>query len=170
MAKKAKITVHPSFEIGEISDELFSAFLEPIGTMVNGTMFNPKHPTADEQGFRTDVINALKATGLPAVRLPGGNFVSAWQWKDSIGPKSERKVHLDPAWYQVITNEVGHDEYLQWAEKIGARSLYTVNMGTGRTQDAMDCVEYTNFPGGTYWSDLRIKNGHEKPYGVKTWY
>ncbi len=90
MAKKAKITVHPSFEIGEISDELFSAFLEPIGTMVNGTMFNPKHPTADEQGFRTDVINALKKTGLPAVRLPGGNFVSAWQWKDSIGPKSER--------------------------------------------------------------------------------
>ena len=49
MAKAAKITVHPSFEIGEISERMFSAFLEPIGTMVNGTMFNPKHPTADEQ-------------------------------------------------------------------------------------------------------------------------
>ena len=101
----AKITVHPSFEVGEISNRLFAAFLEPIGTMVNGFMYNPKHPTADEQGFRTDVINALKATGLPAVRLPGGNFVSAWQWKDSIGPKSERKVHLDPAWYQFIPND-----------------------------------------------------------------
>ena len=170
MGKKATITVHPDFAIGEISNQLFSAFLEPIGTMVNGTMYNPKHPTADEQGFRTDVINALKATGLPAVRLPGGNFVSAWQWKDSIGPKSERKVHLDPAWYQYITNEVGHDEYLQWAEKIGTEPLYTVNMGTGRTQDAMDLIEYTNHEGGTYWSDLRRKNGHEKPYGVKTWY
>ena len=91
MAKKAKITVHPEFQIGEISERLFSAFLEPIGTMVNGTMFNPKHPTADEQGFRTDFIEGLKGTGLPAVRLPGGNFVSAWQWKDSIGPKSERR-------------------------------------------------------------------------------
>ncbi|MBO4280596.1 MAG: alpha-L-arabinofuranosidase, partial [Lachnospiraceae bacterium] len=170
MGKKATITVHPNFAIGEISSQLFSAFLEPIGTMVNGTMFNPKHPTADEQGFRTDFINALKATGLPAVRLPGGNFVSAWQWKDSIGPKSERKVHLDPAWYQYITNEVGHDEYLQWAEKVGTEPLYTVNMGTGRTQDAMDLIEYTNHEGGTYWSDLRRKNGHEKPYGVKTWY
>ncbi|MBO7650362.1 MAG: alpha-L-arabinofuranosidase [Lachnospiraceae bacterium] len=170
MGKKATITVHPNFEIGEISNRLFSAFLEPIGTMVNGTMYNPKHPTADEQGFRTDFINALKATGLPAVRLPGGNFVSAWQWKDSIGPKSERKVHLDPAWYQYITNEVGHDEYLQWAEKVGTEPLYTVNMGTGRTQDAMDLIEYTNHEGGTYWSDLRRKNGHEKPYGVKTWY
>ena len=54
MEKEAKITVHPSFEIGEISPRLFSTFLEPIGTMVNGTMYNPKHPTADEQGFRKD--------------------------------------------------------------------------------------------------------------------
>ncbi len=172
MAEQAKITVHPSFEIGEISPRLFSTFLEPIGTMVNGTMFNPKHSTADEQGFRQDFIQALRGTGMPAVRMPGGNFVSAWNWKDSIGPKEERKVHLDPAWYQYITNEVGHDEYLQWAEKVGTEALYTVNMGmcNGPIQDAMDLVEYTNHEGGTYWSDLRRKNGHEKPYGVKVWY
>lgn len=74
MEKEAKITVHPSFEIGEISPRLFSTFLEPIGTMVNGTMYNPKHPTADEQGFRKDVIEALKSTDMPAIRLPGGNL------------------------------------------------------------------------------------------------
>ena len=33
MEKEAKITVHPSFEIGEISPRLFSTFLEPIGTI-----------------------------------------------------------------------------------------------------------------------------------------
>ncbi len=170
MPRRARITIHPDFQIGEISPRLFSAFLEPIGTMVNGTMYNPKHPTADEQGFRTDFIQALAATGLPAVRLPGGNFVSAWQWKDSIGPKEQRKVHLDPAWFQYITNDVGHDEYLQWAEKVGTAPLYTINLGTGTMQDAMDLVEYTNHEGGTYWSDLRRKNGHEKPYGVDTWY
>ncbi len=170
MAKNAKITVHPEFTIGEISPRLFSAFLEPIGTIVNGTMFNPKHPTADEYGFRTDFINALKESGVPAVRLPGGNFVSAWQWKDSIGPVSGRKVALDPAWHQYYTNEVGHDEYLRWAEKVGTETLYTINMGTGTIQDAMDLVEYTNHKGGTYWSDLRKKNGHEDPYGVKMFY
>ena len=100
MAKKAKVTLHPSFVIGEISPRLWGAFLEPIGTMVNGTMFNPKHPTADEQGFRKDVIDALSKTGLPSVRLPGGNFVSCWDWKDSIGPKEKRKKHLDLAWFQ----------------------------------------------------------------------
>ena len=170
MEKEAKITVHPSFEIGEISPRLFSTFLEPIGTMVNGTMYNPKHPTADEQGFRKDGIEALKSTDMPAIRLPGGNFVSAWDWKDSIGPKEQRKVHLDPAWYQYITNEVGHDEYLQWAEKVEAEPMYTINLGTGGIRDAMDIVEYTNHEGASWWSDLRKKNGHEKPYGVKVWY
>lgn len=170
MAQKAKITVHPSFSIGEISPRLFSTFLEPIGTMVNGTMYNPKHPTADEQGFRQDFINGLREANITAVRLPGGNFVSCWDWKDSIGPKENRKTHLDMAWHQYITNDVGHDEYLQWAQKVGAEPMYTVNLGTGSIRDAIDIVEYTNHEGGSWWSDLRRKYGHEKPYGVKTWY
>ena len=170
MAKNAKVTVHPSFEVGKISPRLFSAFLEPIETMVNGSMYNPKHPDADEQGFRKDVMEALREAGLPAVRLPGGNFVSCWDWKDSIGPKDQRKKHLDLAWNQYYTNEVGHDEYLQWAEKTGFEPMYTINLGTGDINDAMKIIEYTNHEGGTWWSDLRKEYGHEKPYGVKVWY
>ena len=168
--KKASITLHPSYQIGEISHRLFGAFLEPIGSMVNGSMFNPKHPTADEQGFRQDFISGLKEAGLPCVRMPGGNFVSGWNWKDSIGPMAQRKTRLDPAWFQYIPNDVGHDEYLQWAEKCGAEAMYTINLGTGTIQDAMDVVEYTNFEGGTHWSDLRRQNGHQQPYGVNIWY
>lgn len=168
--KKTKITLHPSYVIGDISPRLFGGFLEPIGSMVNGTMYNPKHPSADEQGFRQDVIDGLKKANVPCVRLPGGNFISGWRWKDSIGPKSERKQNLDLAWKQFIPNDIGHDEYLQWAEKIGAEPLYTINLGTGSLNDAIDIVEYTNFPGETYWSDLRKKNGHKDPYGVKVWY
>ena len=70
MEKEAKITVHPSFEIGEISPRLFSTFLEPIGTMVNGTMYNPKHPTADEQGFRKDVIEVLMPRVIASINHP----------------------------------------------------------------------------------------------------
>lgn len=170
MAKKAKVLVNPLFQIGDISPRLFGAFLEPIGTMVNGSMFNPKHPTADDKGFRRDFIDALSKTGLPAVRLPGGNFVSGWEWKDSIGPVAQRKQHLDLAWFQYIPNDVGHDEYLQWAERVGFEPMYTINLGTGDIKDAIHITEYTNHPGGTYWSDLRRQYGHDAPYGVKTWY
>ncbi len=168
--KKAKITIHPSYRIGEISPRLFGAFLEPIGSMVNGSMYNPKHPTADDLGFRRDYMDGLRQAGLPCVRLPGGNFVSGWSWKDSIGPRASRKTRLDLAWHQYIPNDVGHDEYLQWAERIGTEPLYTLNLGTGSLNDAVDLVEYTNFEGGTYWSDLRAANGHKAPYNVKTWY
>lgn len=170
MSRKAKITVHPLFKIGEISPRLYGAFLEPIGTMVNGTMYNPKHPSADELGFRRDFIEGLKAAGVPAVRMPGGNFVSGWAWKDSIGPREQRKTNLDLAWRQYITNEVGHDEYLKWAELVGTEPLYTINLGTEGIKEAISLVEYTNHEKGTYWSDLRRKYGHENPYGVKTWY
>lgn len=168
--KKAKITVHPTFRIGEISPRLFGAFLEPIGSMVNGSMYNPKHPTADDLGLRKDFMQGLKESGLPCVRLPGGNFVSGWNWEHSIGPRDKRKVHLDLAWQQFIPNDVGHDEYLQWAERVGTEAMYTINLGTGNINDAINIVEYTNFEGGTYWSDLRGEYGHKKPYGVKTWY
>jgi alpha-L-arabinofuranosidase len=168
--KTAKIYVHPRFRIGDISPRLYGAFLEPIGTMVNGSMFNPKHPTANAKGFRMDVIEALKASGLPALRLPGGNFVSGWDWKDSIGPVAQRKTQLDTAWFQYYTNEIGHDEYLQWTAMIGAEPMYTFNLGTNDLRDALHLVEYTNHKGGSYWSDLRRQYGHEKPYDVKIWY
>ena len=168
--KKSRLTVHPSYKIGSVSPRLFGALLEPIVKMVNGSMYNPKHPSADEMGLRHDFIDGLKEAGLPSVRLPGGNFVSCWNWKDSIGPKDQRKVRLDLEWQSIITNEVGHDEYLKWCEMTGAEAMCTVNLGTGTLQDAVDIVEYTNFEGGTYWSNLRIKNGRKTPYGVKVWY
>jgi len=170
MAKKASIYVNPNFTLGEISPRLYGAFLEPIGTMVNGSMYNPKHPTADDKGFRKDFMEALKNSGLPCIRLPGGNFISGWDWKDSIGPMQDRKVRLDPAWKQYIPNDVGHDEYLIWAERTGLEPMYTINLGTGDINDAMKIIEYTNYGEGTYWSDLRIRNGHRDPYNVKTWY
>ena len=116
MPKKAKVVVHPAFEIGEISPRLYSAFLEPIGNMVDGSMYNPKHPTADSKGLRHDFIDAVKKSGIPAVRLPGGNFVSGWDWKDSIGQVEKRKAHLDLAWHQYISNAVGHDDLVGVAD------------------------------------------------------
>ncbi len=133
-------------------------------------MYNPKHPTADANGLRHDFIDALKATDLPAVRLPGGNSSPAGSGRTPSARRINVKAHLDLAWHQYIDNQVGHDEYLQWAEMVGTEPLYTINLGTGGIQDAVDIVEYTNHKDGTYWSDLRAAYGHKDPYNVKTWY
>lgn len=167
--KKTKVTFHPGYQAGEIDRRLFGAFLEPIGDWVYGGIWNPEHEQADELGFRRDILELTRELGVTAVRLPGGNFMSGWEWKDSIGPREQRKAHLDLAWRQIESNQVGHDEYLAWAEKAGTEPLYTLNLGTGTIQDAIHCVEYSRIPGGTYWSDLRRKHGYEKPHAVKTW-
>lgn len=170
MKKITKIVLNPAFHAGELDRRLFSTFLEPIGDWVYGGMWNPDHETANQLGFRQDVDNLVRELEIPGVRLPGGNFVSGWEWKDSIGPREERKAHTELAWRQIEKNEVGHDEYLEWAKNVGAEPFYTLNLGTGSIQDAIHCVEYTRLPGGTWWSDLRKKNGYEKPHQVKLWY
>ncbi len=167
--KTTKVTLHPDYQIGEIDRRLFGAFLEPIGDWVYGGVWNPNHPQADDLGFRRDIMELTREMGVTAVRLPGGNFTSGWEWKDSIGPKEQRKAHLDLAWRQYETNAVGHDEYLEWARRVGTEPLYTLNLGTGTIQDALHCVEYTRLPGGTWWSDLRRQNGYEEPHQVRTW-
>mgnify|MGYP001851679797 FL=1 len=58
---------------------------------------------------------------------------------------------------------------MKWAAKVGTQANMAVNLGTRGIMTAANLVEYCNFPGGTYWSDLRRQNGQEKPFGIKTW-
>lgn len=170
MSKKAKVAIHPDYRIAKVERRLFGAFLEPIGSWVYGGIYNPKHPAADDMGFRQDVIDAVREFNLPALRLPGGNWVSGWDWKDSIGPVEKRKVQLDMAWFQIEPNIIGHDEYLEWTKRVDTEPMYTINLGTGDIKSAAHLVEYSRYPGGTYWSDLRKQYGHPEPYLIKTWY
>jgi len=168
--EKAKITVHPEFSMGRIDPRLYSGYLEPIGNWVYGGVWNPDHESADDMGFRTDMLKAIRELGLPAVRLPGGNFISGWDWRESIGTKEKRKQRLDLAWRQYEPNIFGHDEYMEWSRRAGVDPLYTINLGSSGIESAIQCIEYTNHEGGTHWSDLRKANGYEKPHAVKTWY
>ena len=167
--KKARIISNRSFEIGKVKDTMFSSFTEHLGRSIYTGIYEPGHPLADENGFRTDVMDLVRELGVPVIRYPGGNFVSCYDWHDGIGPKDQRPKRMDYAWSSIETNQFGIDDFCQWAEKVGVEPMIAVNLGTGSIKDAGDLVEYCNFPGGTYWSDLRIKNGHKEPYHVRYW-
>lgn len=166
---KTKVSVVKEFEIGKVEDTLFSSFIEQLGRAVYNGIYEPGHPESDEQGFRKDVIQLVKDLRVKLIRYPGGNFLSGYNWKDAIGPRDKRPTRLDRAWHTIESNEIGIDEFYDWTQKTGTEILGAVNMGTGTPQDAADLIEYTNFEKGTYWSDLRRANGHEKPYNIKTW-
>ncbi len=164
-----KVIISKDFKVGEVDKNLFSSFVEHLGRAVYTGIYEPGHPQADEQGFRKDVIDMVKDLKVSLVRYPGGNFLSGYNWKDGIGPKENRPRRLDRAWHTIESNQVGIDEFYDWTVKSGTEIMGAVNMGTGTVQDAGDLVEYCNFERDTYWSDLRRKNGHDKPFAIKTW-
>lgn len=166
---KAKLYVSPAHTVGKTDKNLFGSFIEHIGRAVYSGIYEPGHPSSDEYGFRKDVADAIKEMNVPLIRYPGGNFVSGYDWRDGIGPKESRPMRTDLAWKSLEPNQCGTDDFAQFCERIGSEVLMTVNLGTGGASDARDLVEYCNLPGGTYYSDLRKKNGREAPYGIKYW-
>lgn len=169
MTIKAEIIYDRDFITGEVDAHIFGAFIEHWGRAIYGGIYEPGHPLADEQGFRNDVLDLVRDLRVPIVRYPGGNFASGYKWTDGIGPRSERPRRLDLAWESIETNEIGIDEFVDWAKKAGAEVMAAVNLGTGTPYEAGNMIEYCNHPSGTYWSDLRIRNGHREPHNIKTW-
>ena len=163
--KNAKMILDKDFVIGKVDKRLYGSFIEHLGRAVYGGIYEPGHPTADEQGFRKDVIAMVKELGVPLVRYPGGNFVSGFNWEDSVGPRDQRPKRLDLAWFTTETNEVGMHEFADWAQEAGSEVMYAINLGTRGPENARDIVEYANHPGGSKFSDLRIANGKKEPLG-----
>ena len=167
--KKASVTLDKAYQIGRIDPRIYGSFIEHLGRAVYGGIYEPGHPLADEKGFRKDVIEMVRKLNVTVVRYPGGNFVSGFNWEDSVGPVSERPKRLDLAWFTTETNEVGLHEFADWAAKCDSQVMYAINLGTRGPEQARDIVEYANHPGGSKFSDMRIKNGAKDPLNIKLW-
>ncbi len=166
---RAHLTIDPHFEVGPINRRLFGSFVEHLGRCVYDGIYEPAHPSADEHGFRSDVVELVRELGVSTIRYPGGNFVSGYRWEDGIGPRDQRPRRLDLAWHSTETNQVGLDEFATWLEKVDSELMYAVNLGTRGVQDALDVLEYTNLPSGTHWADQRVANGQSAPYDIRMW-
>lgn len=166
---KAKITIDKNKVISKIDDRLYGSFIEHLGRAVYGGIYEPSHRTVDDMGFRRDVLEAVKELNIPLVRYPGGNFVSGYNWEDGTGDKSKRPKKMELAWQSIETNEVGIDEFQEWAKRAGSEIMMAVNLGTRGADDARNLVEYCNSGTDTYYAEMRRKNGFEKPFGIKTW-
>ncbi|MGG5313794.1 alpha-N-arabinofuranosidase [Enterococcus sp. DIV2371] len=165
----AVMSVSRGQKIGEIDRRLYGSFIEHMGRAVYGGIYQPDHPTANDQGFRQDVMELVKELSVPLIRYPGGNFVSGFNWEDSVGPVEGRPKRLDLAWRSLETNQVGVHEFAAWCQEVGAEINMAVNLGTRGLDAARNLVEYCNYPGGTYWSEKRKTNGQIEPFAIKTW-
>jgi alpha-N-arabinofuranosidase len=182
-AQTTKIKIDLNRTVGEIDPKIYGVFMEPINfsgrrmglpdtamfSTLYGPLYDPSSPLADENGFRKDYIDAMKELKITNMRWPGGNFVMGYNWQDGIGPKEQRPTRINLAWGGIESNHVGTDEWTALNKAIGSENIICVNLGLATILDAAYWVEYCNYKNGTYYSDLRIKNGHKEPYNVKIW-
>lgn len=126
-------------------------------------------PADNVQGFRAEVIAALKQLHSGVYRWPGGNFVSGHEWRDAIGDPDKRPPIMDPVWHAVQPNDVGTDEFMTLCRLLDVESYVTVNGGFGDEWSAAQLVEYTNGAVTTPMGKLRAANGHPQPYHIKFW-
>ncbi|MGN1195099.1 MAG: alpha-N-arabinofuranosidase [Acutalibacteraceae bacterium] len=166
---KAKVTAAAEMKIGEIDRRIFGSFIEHLGRAVYGGIYEPGHPQADEEGFRTDVIKLINELDVPVVRYPGGNFVSGYNWEDGVGPVENRPARLELAWGVTEPNKFGTNEFMRWCKKAKTSPMMAVNLGTRGPEEARQLVEYCNHKSGTKYSDMRRAHGYDDPWGVKLW-
>ena len=166
---EARVTAHRDYKIAEVDDRMYSGFIEHLGRAIYSGIYEPGHPTADANGFRADVADLVRSLRLPYVRYPGGNFVSAYNWEDGIGPRESRPTRLDLAWHTSESNEIGIHEFMDWCKLVGTEPMLALNLGSRGLDEARNFVEYVNGPTGAYWGDLRKKNGREDPWNCRLW-
>lgn len=168
-AQNARIKIDIERTVGEVNKHIYGNFVEHLGRCVYGGIYDTVSKLSDENGFRTDVITAVKELNPTIIRYPGGNFVSNYNWLDGVGPKSDRVPRLELAWYTLESNTFGTNEFVQYCKRIGADPYFSVNMGTGTIEEARRWVEYCNVKQGPYYAELRRKHGFPEPHNIKYW-
>ena len=126
-------------------------------------------PADNVSGFKAEMIRKLKEQGIEIARWPGGNFVSAYDWRDGIGNADKRPPRRELAWGMLESNDMGIDDFMTFCRLLGAEPYIAVNSGLGDAHSAAEEVEYVNGSATTRLGKWRVSNGHAAPYGVKIW-
>jgi alpha-N-arabinofuranosidase len=126
-------------------------------------------PSDNVGGWRADTIAIARSLNSGFWRLPGGNFLSDWDWHGALGPRDRRAPMFDHAWSAMQPNDIGMDEWMELTRLLGVEPYVTVNAGLGDANSAAEEVEYLNGPATSEWGAKRAANGHPEPYRVKYW-
>lgn len=162
-----KVHINMKRVLGKRDNMIYGHFIEHFHRQIYGGVYEPGSPMADEDGFRQDVLEAMRKIKVPVLRWPGGCFVSSYHWKEAVG--QERTPMFDKSWRVEDPNTFGTDEYIKLCRKIGCEPYICTNAGTGTPEEMSDWVEYCNLETEGKYARWRIENGSAEPYKVKYW-
>ncbi len=155
--------------ISHINPEIYGHFSEHLGRCIyNGIYVGEDSSVPNTDGIRNDIIEAFRKIKLPVLRWPGGCFADEYHWKDGIGEKASRKKMINTNWGGVTEdNSFGTNEFFRLCELVGCEPYVAGNLGSGTVEELSQWVEYMTLEGGSPISEMRKKNGAEKPWKLK---
>src|SRR5688572_15271736 len=167
-AVKVSVTIRADQPGSVINPNVYGQFAEHLGAGIyEGVWVGEKSNIPNTNGYRNDVIQALKDLKVPVVRWPGGCFADEYHWRDGIGPREKRPVKVNTHWGGVPeTNEFGTHEFMTFAEMIGTKVYISGNVGSGSPQEMADWMEYLTSDTVSTLANERRKNGRDKPWDV----
>ena len=166
--EKATVTLHADQGKNIISRHIYGQFAEHLGTCIYGGLWvGEDSDIPNTQGYRNDVLGALKELSIPNLRWPGGCFADEYHWMDGIGPRDQRPRMVNNNWGGTVEdNSFGTHEFLNLCELLGCEPYVSGNVGSGTVEEMAKWVEYMTAEDGPM-AKLRKQNGREKPWKVK---
>lgn len=164
-----KMIVDATSSTAVINKNIYGHFAEHLGRCIyDGIWVGKDSKIPNINGYRTDIINALKEMKIPVLRWPGGCFADTYHWKDGIGPINERAKMMNYHWGGVVENNTfGTHEFLNLCEMLGCEPYISANVGSGSVVEMTQWIEYMNSDKDVPMANLRRQNGREKPWNVK---
>ncbi|WP_024831720.1 alpha-N-arabinofuranosidase [Ruminiclostridium josui] len=164
-----KMVLNADIKKGKINKNIYGHFSEHLGRCIyEGLWVGEDSEIPNINGFRTDVVEALKKLKIPVLRWPGGCFADEYHWMDGIGPRENRPCMVNTHWGGVVeNNHFGTHEFLELCEILGAEPYICGNVGSGTVHEMQQWVEYMTFDGKSPMADLRRANGKDEPWRVK---
>ncbi|MBP5483246.1 MAG: alpha-N-arabinofuranosidase [Bacteroidales bacterium] len=166
---QVKVSVHETAaDQPRIPAEIYGQFSEHLGRCIyEGIWVGPDSDIPNIDGYRTDVLNALRDLSVPVLRWPGGCFADEYHWMDGIGPRENRPQMVNNNWGGTVEdNSFGTHEFLNLCEMLGTQPYISGNVGSGTVEELAKWVEYMTAEEGTM-ADLRAANGRKEPWKVK---
>src|SRR5579863_8295419 len=182
-AASARIEILPEEKIGMISPDIYGHFTEHLGGCIyDGIWVGENSRIPNIGGIRKQLVDNLKRLQPPVIRWPGGCFADSYNWRDGVGPRSERprrtnfwadtpylaKAPDGPPKYD--PNEFGTNEFVRFCKLAGAQPYLAANLRSLPAYDFYQWIEYCNSPAGsTSLAGLRAAGGDREPFRVPFW-
>ncbi len=165
---QVRVAVHEAEDGPVIPKEIYGQFSEHLGRCIyDGIWVGPGSAIPNINGYRLDVLEALRALGVPVLRWPGGCFADEYHWQDGIGPRENRPRMINSNWGGTLEdNSFGTHEFLDLCEMLGAEPYISGNVGSGTVEELAKWVEYMTAKDGTQ-AERRAANGRKEPWKVK---